>query len=475
MDAKCYDLIVIGSGPAGEKGAAEAAYFGKSVALVEKEHIVGGAGANTGTLPSKTLRETALYLSGFRNRDLDGLSLSLGKAVTVRDFLRHEQRVTADERGRVLGNLAKHKVDLYRGAGAFVDDHTVSVTDDAGAVTMLRGEVILIAVGSSPHRPKEFPFDDSRTYDSDEILKLDEMPTSMLVIGGGVIGCEYACMFAILGVKVTVVELRDRLMDNLDHEMTDTLRASMESIGVVFYLGDSVASIQRGNPYLVKLKSNTMIEAETILVSAGRGGNTKTLGLEKLGIEVDNRGRIKVNEEYRTSVPHIFAAGDVIGAPALASTSMEQARVAICHAFDLSFRVQLARILPYGIYTIPECSTAGQTEEELKAQNVPYVVGKAPYSANARGHIIGDSQGFLKLLFHKDDLKLLGVHIIGEQATELIHVGLTALLLNQNAELFMQTCYNYPTLTDMYKYATFDAYAQLDRDKHNPRVGGEID
>lgn len=475
MDTKTYDLIVIGSGPAGEKGASEAAYFGKSVAVIEREAVVGGAGANTGTLPSKTLRETSLYLSGFRNRNLDGLSLSLGKAVTVRDFLRHEQRVTADERARVLGNLSRHKVDLYRGAGALVDPHTISVTDAAGDVTLLRGEVILLAVGSAPYRPPLYTFEDAKTYDSDEILKLEEIPRSMLVVGGGVIGCEYACTFAVLGVRVTIVELRARILDSLDFEMTDALRDSMEAIGVKFYLGDCVASIHRGDPYLVKLKSGAMLEAETILVSAGRSGNTKTLGLEQVGIEVDNRGRVKVDDQFRTTVPHIYAAGDVIGAPALASTSMEQARIAVCNAFNLSFRTQLARILPYGIYTIPECSTAGETEESLKAKNIPYVVGKASYSANARGHIIGDPNGFLKLLFHKDDLKLLGVHIIGEQATELIHVGLTALLLNQNAELFVQTCYNYPTLTDMYKYATFDAYARLDREKNEPCVGGEID
>ena len=473
MEAKSYDLVVIGSGPAGEKAAAEAAYFGKSVAVIEREPTVGGASTNTGTLPSKTLRETSLYLSGFRNRELSGINCSVNRHVTVRDFMVHEQHVTADERVKILTNLARHKVDLFYGRGAFVDANTVSVTPMDGPAVHLRASVVLIAVGSSPRRPPVFPFEDDRIHDSDEILQIHEMPKNLLVVGGGVIGCEYACTFAILGVEVTVVELKERLMESLDGELSATLVEEMKEIGVKFFLGNSVESLEVGKALNVRLRSGDKLNPDQILVSAGRTGNTKGLGLENIGVDIDPRGCVKVNERFQTSVPHIYAAGDVIGAPALASTSMEQARVAMVHAFGLRIRHELPRILPYGIYTIPECSMAGETEESLKAKNIPYLTGKAPYSANARGHIIGDEKGFLKLIFRLDDLKLLGVHVIGEQATELIHVGLTALLLDQKADLFVQTCYNYPTLTELYKYATYDALGKLARMKDQECVGGD--
>ena len=457
MDEPAYDLVVIGSGPAGEKGAAQAAYFGKSVALIERESVVGGAAANTGTLPSKTLRETSLFLSGYRNRDLSGVNLTFKPKVTIRDLMVHEQHVTADERVRILANLSRHKVDLFYGNGSFVDPHTIAITGSDGTVIRIRGENILIAVGSSPYRPPIFPFEDDRIYDSDEICGLGEIPKSMLVVGGGVIGCEYACMFALLGIVVTVVEMRERLIDSLDREISASLQEQMEEIGIRFHFSDSVESLDAGTPLKVRLKSGVEMSPETILVSAGRGGNTKTLGLEAIGVESDSRGRIKVNDLYQTTVPHVYAAGDVIGAPALASTSMEQARVAMNHAFGLGYKSDVAAILPYGIYTIPECSMAGETEETLKAKGIPYVAGKARYVDNARGHIIGDEKGFLKLLFHAHDMKLLGVHIIGEQSTEIVHVGLTALLLGQGADLFIKTCYNYPTLTELYKYAAYDA------------------
>jgi NAD(P) transhydrogenase len=457
MESREYDLIVIGSGPAGEKGAAQAAYFGKKVALIEKEPVVGGAAANTGTLPSKTLRETALFLSGFRNRDLSGVNLSLKHEVDLRDFLVHEQHVTQDERIRILNNLGRHKVEVFRGTASLVDPHTVAVRLPEGPEARLQGKVILLAVGSSPFRPAIFPFHDPRVWDSDTILQLQFMPRSMLVIGGGVIGCEYACVFAILGVEVTVVERRDRLIGSLDAEISATLKHQMERIGIRVILGDSVDSLDVGDEIEVRLKSGTVVKPHTILVSSGRGGNTKGLGLENIGVGVDDRGLVKVNAHFQTEVPNIYAAGDVIGSPALASTAMEQARVAMVHAFDLKYKDEVAVILPYGIYTIPECSMAGETEESLKAKGIAYVVGKATYAANARGHIIGDDKGFLKLLFRADDMKLLGVHMIGEQATELIHVGLTALILEQGADLFIQTCYNYPTLTELYKYATYDA------------------
>ena len=471
MNDDTYDLIVIGSGPAGEKGAAQAAYFGKRVALIERQPILGGASTNTGTLPSKTLRETALFLSGFRNRDLSGVNLSIKQQVTVRDFLVHEQHVTADERVRVLNNLARHKIALLYGTGSFLDPNTISLAPLDGPPSVIRGKVILIAVGSSPHRPPIFPFDDHRVWDSDTILHLEYMPKRMLVVGGGVIGCEYACMFALLGVAVTVVEQRDRVIDSLDREVSQTLTEQMQAMGVQFHM-QALRSIRSKQGTRSRFGSRAARRSKPmpILVSSGRGGSTKTLGLDKVVIAVDSRGRVKVNENYQTTLPHVYAAGDVIGAPALASTAMEQARVAMVHAFKLDYKSDLASVLPFGIYTIPECSMAGETEESLQAQGINYVAGKACYSANARGHIIGDSKGFLKLIFRLDDMKLLGVHMIGELATELIHVGLTAMLLDECADLFIETCYNYPTLTDLYKYATYDAARQRAALKGKPSL-----
>jgi NAD(P) transhydrogenase len=477
MGIEQYDLVVIGSGPAGEKGAAQAAYFGKKVALIERETIVGGTAANTGTLPSKTLRETALFLSGYRNRDLSGLNVSLKHEVTIRDFMLHEHAVTARERLRIHENLVRHRVEFVEGTATFADPHTVAVTRASGSTRHLRGDVILIAVGSIPHRPPIYRFEDPRIYDSDEILTIQQMPPSMLVIGGGVIGCEYACMFAILGIDVTVIEQRGRIIGSLDGEVAATLQGQMESIGIKFHFNDSVAEVVAGETIEVRLKSGTLLHPESILVSSGRDGNIKGLGLDCVGIEADARGAIKVNEHYQTTVPHIYAAGDVIGFPALASTAMEQARVAMVHAFDLKYRGDVAHILPYGIFTIPECSMAGDSEEALKQKGTPYVAGRATYANNARGRIIGDDKGFLKLLFRFDDMKLLGVHVIGEQATELVHVGLTALLAEQTADLFIQTCFNYPTLTELYKYAAYDALGNRalilrDRDKATASSAG---
>jgi NAD(P) transhydrogenase len=457
MAEKEYDLIVIGSGPAGEKGAAQVAYFGKKVALIEKQPVLGGAAANTGTLPSKTLRESALYLSGFRQRGLYGINFSLKDQVTARDFLYRERLVVQAERARVAENLKRHKVDLYQGFASFTDPNTVSVQPDNGPAESIRGKVILIATGSSPFRPSSFPFDDKRLYDSDTILNLRGIPKTMLVAGGGVIGCEYACMFSALGIKVSLVEGRDRLLGFMDPEVSAALAESMRGMGIELFMPDSIESVRAADTIQVTLKSGKLIETQTLLAATGRSGNTKNLGLEKIGIPPSSRGALEVNEHYQTKVPHIYAVGDVIGFPALASTSMEQARVAMVHAFDLKYKNELAQILPYGIYTIPECSMAGETEETLTKKGIPFVAGKARFNTNARGQIIGDANGFLKLIFHEDDMRLLGVHVIGEQASELVHVGLTALLMSAGADLFIQTCFNYPTLTEVYKYATYDA------------------
>jgi NAD(P) transhydrogenase len=472
MTTDKYDLIVIGSGPAGEKGAAQAAYFGKRVALVEKEAFLGGAAANTGTLPSKTLRETAVFLSGFRQRELFGLDLGLKKKVTVRDFLTRERYVKDLERLRIRDNLHRHHVTLYKGTASFVDAHTLAVKPERCPELHLHGDVILLAPGSYPYRPPVFPFHDPRVFDSDSILTLQDIPPTMLVVGGGVIGSEYASIFAALGVRVTVVEKRGGIVGGMDNEIAESLREQMEEAGIRFLLNDSVESVRSNSLVEARLQSGEEVRVHTVLVSSGRCGQTAALGLDRVGIQTNDRGQIKVNAHFQTSVEHVYAAGDVIGFPALASTAMEQARLAMTHAFELKYKTDLAPILPYGIYTIPECSMAGATEEELRSAKTPYGVGKAFYGSNARGQIIGDRKGFLKLLFHEEeDMRLLGVHAIGEQATELVHVGLTALLLNKGADLFIKTCYNYPTLTELYKYATYDALGRLARKRERQATG----
>ncbi len=466
MSGTSYDLIVIGSGPAGEKGAAQAAYFKKRVALIEREAHCGGAAANTGTLPSKTLRESALHLSGFKKRDLYGAGVPLvGEgSVGAGKFLRRYIEVRDEERSRIVRNLDRHGVDLHKGEGRLLDPHAVAVRAADGTETVLTGAFVLVATGTRPHRPPAYPWDDPRLYDSDTILGLRELPERLLVVGGGVIGSEYACMFSALGVKVTLVDGRGRLLGFLDAEVSEALQNGMIAMGIDLLLGDDVASVAASPAGIAAtLKKNGVREFDCVLVASGRSGNSDRLGLDAAGLAADKRGLLAVNEHYQTSVPHIYAAGDIIGFPALASTSMEQARVAMTHAFDLKYKTGLARILPLGIYTIPECSSAGDSEEQLREKKVPYVIGKAGYAQNARGFIIGDHDGFLKLIFHAETMKLLGVHCIGEQATDLVHIGLTALLLEQGADLFIQTCYNYPTLSEMYKYAAYDALGRRAR------------
>lgn len=458
-----YDLLVIGSGPAGEGGAAQAAYFGKKVALIEKETVPGGAATNTGTLPSKTLRETALFLSGFRHRALEGLDLRWGrKHVTVRDFMTREQVVVDHERARIHNDLKRHNVAYLQGQAAFEDAHTLRIRPGGAPEFLVQGDVILIATGSYPRRPPGFSFTDPRIYDSDEVLDLDRIPASLLVVGGGVIGCEYASMFAALGIRVVLVERRDRLIGFMDQEVSETLRADMTEQGVEVLFGDEVLELDNApDPMRVRFKSGKAMEFEAVLVSAGRCASVQGLGLDRLGLKLGEKDLVPVNDQYQTAIPHIYAAGDVIGFPALASTSREQARIAMVHAFDIQEQLNLTHILPYGIYTVPECSMAGATEDELRSKGTPYVVGKALYEHNARGLIIGDRSGFLKLLFHAEDLKLLGVHVIGEQATDLVHVGLSALMIGAGADLFLHTCYNHPTLSELYKDATFDALNRL--------------
>ena len=459
-----FDLIVIGSGPAGEKGAAKAAYFGKKVALVERQPVLGGAAANTGTLPSKTLRETALFLSGFKQRQLFGLDFrGLKEKVHISDFLAHERVVKDTERARIFENLRRHHITIYSGNASFVDPVTIAVSPDRCPDEIIRADRILIATGSYPFRPKELPFYDPRICDSDTILMLHEIPSRLLVVGGGVIGCEYACMFAALGVQVILVEKRSSILNFMDQDVVDTLQNRMESMGIQFFFNDGVSTIGCGEIMKVQLQSGHVFEIENLLISSGRCGNIAGLALEKVGVTYSDRGIIKVNEWYQTTQPNIYAAGDVIGSPALASTSMEQGRAAMVHAFQLQDQARTDTVMPSGIFTIPECSMVGESEESLKQKKIPFVIGKALYEKNARGLIVGDHFGFLKLLFRAEDMRLLGVHVVGEQAAEIIHIGLTALLLNSDVHLFLNTCYNYPTLSEMYKYASYEALGRKSR------------
>lgn len=479
MQSKDYDLLVIGSGPAGERGAVTAAALGKSVAMIERAPYLGGSSANTGTLPSKTLRETALVISGLRTRDLYGVDLSLRRAATISDFMYHERHVKSNERARVKRNIATHGIDLIRGAARFVDPHTLAITPTAiepgakpGPEHSLRGEVILIAAGSSPVKPDGFDFNDHRVFDSDEILHLERLPSTMAVIGAGVIGSEYACTFAALGVKVWVIDGRDELLPFLDRDLSSALERSMhEQLGIQCNWGETVThcdSSAAEGPVVLSTSTGRKLPVDGVLVAAGRTSNTQELNLQAAGITPGHKGLITVDHGYRTTVPHIFAAGDVIGFPALAATSMEQARIAMCNAFDAGLKCDLAPLLPSGIYTIPEVSMVGAAEDELEKQGARYVVGRAKYSGNARGEIIGERHGFLKLIFDHDTMKLIGVHVIGEHATEVVHIGLVAMLCDADVQLFIRACFNYPTLGDLYKDAAYDAIRARGGEFTNP-------
>lgn len=456
-----FDLIVIGCGPAGEKAGAQAAYFGKRVAVIEGGEHVGGSCINTGTVPSKTLRESALYFSGLRQRGLYGIDYSLKENLTVHDFMRHEREVVEMERKRVLKNLDLHRIELVRGRASFDDAHIVSVAGPDG-VRHLRGSVILISTGSKPHRPSEIAFDDVRVFDSDTFLQMDHIPRSLAVIGGGVIGCEYASIFAALDVNVTLVDGRDCLLPFLDSEISERLRVRLDAIGMKFWFNERPVKVQTTAAGVeLLMKSGRTLQSESVLFAAGRRAAVDGLSLERAGLTVNEHGYISVDENYRTVVPHIYAAGDVIGFPALASTSMEQGRVAACHAFGFQYKQRVPSMLPMGIYTIPEISSGGETEESCKKKKIDYCIGRALYANNARGHIMGDTAGMLKLIFARADKRLLGVSIIGENATELIHIGMMVLDHNETIDQFIEQVFNYPTLSETYKYAAYEGLGNL--------------
>jgi len=455
------DLIVIGCGPAGEKAGAQAAYFGKRVAVVERAQDVGGSCINTGTVPSKTLRESALYFSGLKQRGLYGIDYSLKENLTIHDFMHHEREVVEMERRRILKNLELHRIELVHGQASFEDAHTVAVSGTSGT-RRLRGEVILISTGSKPHRPPEIAFDDVHVFDSDTFLQMERIPRTLAVIGGGVIGCEYASIFVALGVSVTLVDGRDRLLPFLDAEISERLRVRLAALGMEFWFNERPVKVQStASGVDLVMKSGKTLQTESVLFAAGRRAAVDGLALEKAGLAINDRGYIPVDVNYRTARPHIYAAGDVIGFPALASTSMEQGRVAVCHAFGFKYKQRVASMLPMGIYTIPEISAAGETEESCKEKKIDYCVGRALYSNNARGHIVGDTAGLLKLIFARADRKLLGVSIIGESATELIHIGMMVLDNNFSIDEFIEEVFNYPTLSETYKYAAYDGLGNL--------------
>ena len=460
-DPEKFDLVIIGCGPAGEKAGAQAAYFSKRVAVVERATVVGGSCINTGTVPSKTLRESALYFSGLKQRGLYGIDYSLKENLTIHDFMHHEREVVEMERARILKNLQLHKIELVPGQAAFADPHTIVVSGSAG-MRSLHGDVILISTGSKPHRPAEIAFDDVHTFDSDTFLQLERIPKSLAVIGGGVIGCEYASIFMALGVDVTLVDGRDRVLPFLDGEISDRLRDRFASLGMHLWFNERPVKAENTATHSrLTMKSGKVLEAEAALFAAGRRAAVDGLALEKAGLTLSDKGYMAVDANYRTAVPHIYAAGDVIGFPALASTSMEQGRVAACHAFGLKYKQRVASLLPMGIYTIPEISAAGETEESCKEKKIDYCVGRARYENNARGHITGDTAGLLKLIFARADRKMLGVSIIGESATELIHVGMMVLDKGQTIDEFIDLVFNYPTLSEMYKYAAYDGLGNL--------------
>jgi len=460
---KHYDLIVIGSGPAGEKGAAQAAFLGKRVAIVERSSRVGGAGINTGTVPSKTLREAALYYSGLRQRGLYGIDYSLKPNMSVEDFMQRERIVLESEHRLIEASINRHNITLMHGEASLKNANTVRVTS-ASDEKEIHGDVILLATGSSPSHPGNVPFDGEFIYDSNSILHMDRIPRTMAVVGGGVTGTEFASIFTALGVSVILIEPRERLLPFVDTEMLHRLTDQLKAAGLRLALGDKMMEIKpQGNRVQLNLETKGVLDVDVALIAIGRQSNVEGLGLEDVGVQTEENGFIIVNENYQTSVPHIYAAGDVIGFPALASTSMEQARMAMVHAFGHEQEELTSLVLPLAVYTIPEISSVGLTEDDCRMKKIPYLVGRAYYENNPRGQIIGDMSGMVKLVFSPDDKKLLGAHIIGEQASEMIHLAAHVLFENETIDVFTQLVYNYPTLADLYKAAAYDGLDNIEK------------
>ena len=462
-----YDLLVIGSGPAGQRAAIQAAKLNKRVAVVERKTILGGVCINTGTIPSKTLREAVMHLSGYRERSLYGASYTVKQNITMADLTYRTDHVIQHELDIVRHQLQRNRVELISAEASFVDKNTIQLkfVDERGWRDV-SAEYVVIATGTSATKTDSIPLDGKRVFLSDDLLSLDHLPRTLTVVGGGVIGLEYAGIFSTLGIRVTIIDKRRRLLPFVDEEIIDTLLYHLNQNRAILRLGEEVETIElindeeHGERVKIGLASGKQILTEMALYSIGRTGATKALNIEKLGLETDKRGLLKANDHYQTNVPNIYAVGDVIGFPSLASTSMEQGRLAACHAFGVSTQAS-PELFPYGIYTIPEISTCGRNEGELTEAGIPYEVGKAQYREIARGQIIGDQTGLLKLIFHLDTHELLGVHIIGEGASELIHIGQAVMAFNGKVEYFINNVFNYPTLAECYKTAAFDGINRL--------------
>ena len=461
MNEKKLDMVVIGSGPAGEKAAAQAAYFGRRVAVVDRRDRLGGAPVTTGGIPTKTLRETALYLTGFRRREIYGLGLEISAEVALERLRAREAEVSAMMEQAVRRNLERHGIELLHGDASLDRERTVTVMDSGGREWVLTADVVLVATGSRPFRPPGIPFDDPDVHDSDTILPLERIPASIVVIGGGPVGCEYASLFTALGVQVTLIDSADRLVPFLDAEISAALREAFEAMGMRVLLGSPPAGVERTDGQLRVTPGDDVLTPQKVLFAAGRAGNTEGLGLEEAGVALDPRGRIVVDERYETTVPGIYAAGDVIGPPALASVSAEQGRVAACHAFDIPFKETVDPLPPFGIYSLPEVGMVGKTEEAASESGVAYEVGRARFAENTRSGIAGTTQGLIKLVFDRNDRRLLGVHIVGEEAAELVHVGQAPIHAHETIDRFIHSTFNVPTRTEAYKYAAYDGLQRI--------------
>ena len=462
MQANEYDLVVIGSGPAGQKGAICAAKMRKKVAIIDRERTIGGVCVHTGTIPSKMFREAVLYLSGLRQRTFYGRGYVLKDRIEMSDLIFRAQSVMSREVEVIKAQLRRNYVDTFSGDAHFVDPHTIEI-NSADGTQQIRGENILIACGTRPAHDDGIPIDNKRIFDSDQIHCLDEIPRELIVVGAGIIGLEYASMFAALGVKVTLLDQRPILLDFVDREIIESLCFQLRQLGTVFRLGEKVVSVGFDNDrsqVFAKLESGKIVRGQALLYSVGRQANSDKLNIAAAGVSPDGRGKLIVNDNYQTTAPHIYAAGDVIGFPALASTSMEQGRLASCHMFGKPSKM-VSNLIPYGIYAIPEISMVGATEEELTKKKAPYESGLARYSELAKGQMLGDEQGLVKILFEPDSLKLLGVHIIGDRAAEIIHIGQAVLAMGGSIEYFRDTIFNYPTLAEAYKVAALDGLNKL--------------
>ncbi len=452
-----YDLVVIGSGPGGQKAAIAAAKLDRRVAVVERPAMLGGVCVNTGTIPSKTLREAILYLTGVDQREIYGQSYQVKDEITIADLTARTTHVVTRENDVVRSQLTRNRVAIIPGTAKFTGPHEVEVDDGGGRLRRVTADNIVIATGTRPARPDSVAFDDKTIIDSDGIIHLERVPRSMVVAGAGVIGIEYASMFAALGTKVTVVERRDRMLEFCDEEVVEALKFHLRDLAVTFRFGETVASVEsHPEGAIALLRSGKKIPADTVLYSAGRQGMTGELGLDAAGLAADDRGRISVDEFFRTQVPHIYAVGDVIGFPALAATSMEQGRLAAHHAFGEPARATDVP-QPIGIYSIPEISFVGRTEDQLTEACVPFEVGVSRYRELARGQIVGDSYGVLKLLVSPENRKLLGVHVFGTGATELVHIGQAVMGCGGTIDYLVDAVFNYPTLAESYKVAALDA------------------